>query len=114
MLQAVILFPKARNELCSYFKLFPIISPMLDSRDIVLWLVTSVLHPFFYTEIIFTILRIASSLPSESVRFIRIVRGSPRDVFNCLNNLFGLLMWPVFLLFLRVFTALPLCFLSLK
>ena len=36
MLQAVILFPKARNELCSYFKLFPIISPMLDNRDIVL------------------------------------------------------------------------------
>ena len=91
MLQAVILFPKARNELCSYFKLFPIISPLLDSRDIVLSLVTSVLHPFLYAEIIFTILRIVGSLPSEHVRFTKIARGSLRDLFNCLNSLFGLL-----------------------
>ena len=76
MLQAVILFPKARNELCFYFKLFSIILPMLDSRDIVLWLVTSVLHPFLYTEIIFTILRTVGSLPSENFRFIKIVRDS--------------------------------------
>ena len=76
---------------------------MFDSADIGLWLVTSVLHLFLYTGIIFPILRIVENSPSENIRFIRIARGSPSSFMNCLDSLFVMPEGPRAFIVFKVF-----------